>query len=523
MRTTRTGDLEEGIALSRAARFIGADPATCLGARCPHRRRCFYQSARRQAQQAGLVVVNHALLIADLRAGGAVLGPYSFLIVDEAHALEQAALDGFGGACWPAELERRVRQVEAALGRGSALRESGMQLVAAADSVFDLVASAAQQLGVTAPEGVGRRLRFAGGDQFHGVWGSESLALAENVKRFTGEVRLSSRRLSTGSEAEARTAMDLQGIADVIDEWGQRVARFGLGEEQDRVFWGEQGRDRWGLVEAPIDVGDVLRESLFEAVGGAVCCSATLTVESSFDFFRERIGLGTSPKVTEVRFGSPFQLERQLMIAVASYLPLPREGGFPREVTRAVAAVSRVLGRGPMVLFTSHSLLRESRALLDGLMEGATLLAQGLDGSRSSLKDRFSRSREAILLGADSFWEGIDLPGEALECLMITKLPFPVPADPMVQAQAERVEAAGGSGFEHYMLPKAVVKLRQGIGRLIRTRDDKGVAVILDGRLLTARYGRVFLESLAVKPVVARTENELMALLSGWKTKVGWT
>jgi ATP-dependent DNA helicase DinG len=176
-----------------------------------------------------------------------------------------------------------------------------------------------------------------------------------------------------------------------------------------------------------------------------------------------------------------------------------------------------------MVLFTSHSLLRESRTLLDGVVAGAPLLAQGLDGSRSSLKDRFGRSKEAILLGADSFWEGIDLPGEALECLVITKLPFPVPTDPVIQAQAERVEAAGRSGFEHYMLPKAVLKLRQGIGRLIRTRDDKGVAVVLDGRLLTARYGRVFLESLAVKPVLARTEDELVALLASWKTKAGWT
>lgn len=126
------------------------------------------------------------------------------------------------------------------------------------------------------------------------------------------------------------------------------------------------------------------------------------------------------------------------------------------------------------------------------------------------------------MLGADSFWEGVDLPGEALECLVITKLPFPVPTDPMVQAQAERVEAAGGSGFEHYMLPKAVVRLRQGVGRLIRARNDKGVAVLLDRRLLTARYGRVFLESLPAGPVVARTEDELVALLCTWKRKVGW-
>ncbi len=522
MRTTRTGDLEEGVALARAARFVGADPATCLGARCPHRRRCFYQVARRQAQQAGLVIVNHALLVADLRAGGSVLGPYSFLVVDEAHALEQAALEGFGGACWQAELERRVRQVEAMVGPGAGLREACTALLAASDSVFGLVASAAQQVGAAVPEGVGRRLRFVGGDRFHAVWGSESLALADRVKRFTGEVRFFGRRLSTGAEAEMQMAVELEGIADATDEWGERLARLGLGEDGDRVFWGEQGRERWGLVEAPIEVSHILQESLFRAIQGAVCCSATLAVESSFDFFRERVGLASSPRVIEAQFGSPFHLERQLMVAVASYLPSPREDGFGREVTRAVAAVSRALGRGPLVLFTSHSLLRESRALLDGLLEGTPLLAQGLDGSRSSLKDRFSRSKEAILLGADSFWEGVDLPGEALECLVITKLPFPVPTDPMVQAQAERVEAAGGSGFEHYMLPKAVVRLRQGVGRLIRARNDKGVAVLLDRRLLTARYGRVFLESLPAGPVVARTEDELVALLCTWKRKVGW-
>jgi Rad3-related DNA helicase/DNA polymerase III epsilon subunit-like protein len=523
MRTTRTGDLEEGIALTRAARFIAADPGTCLGTRCPHRRRCFYQAARRQAQQAGLVVANHALLVADIRAGGAVLGPYSFLIVDEAHALEQTALDGFGGACWLAELERRTRQVEALAGRDTGLRAACAEVVESARSFFDLVTTAAQHVSATGPEGAGKRVRFVGGDQFHSVWGSESLALAENVKRFTHDVRQLGRRLSAGSDAESRTAADLQGIADVLDEWGSRLAILGLGEERDRVFWCEQSRDRWGLVEAPVEVGHVLRETPFGAVKGAVCCSATLAVESSFDFFRERVGLADSPRVGEAHFGSPFDLEGQLMIAIASYLPPPRGDGFARELTRAVAAVSQVLGRGAMVLFTSHSLLRESRTLLDGVVAGAPLLAQGLDGSRSSLKDRFGRSKEAILLGADSFWEGIDLPGEALECLVITKLPFPVPTDPVIQAQAERVEAVGRNGFEHYMLPKAVLKLRQGIGRLIRTRDDKGVAVVLDGRLLTARYGRVFLESLAVKPVLARTEDELVALLASWKTKAGWT
>jgi Rad3-related DNA helicase len=460
--------------------------------------------------------------VADLAAGGSVLGPYAVVVVDEAHALEDTAIDGFGGACWPAELDRRLQQIGAAAPGRPELRAQLREVGGAGASLWDAVASAAAGLAGSSPEGTARRLRFTGGDRFQSMWSTEAHALAGKAGELVQGVRKESARLAGMGEEQAQAAAELEGLAAMLEEWHRRLEGFAVGDDEQSVLWCEQRRDRWGLVAAPIEVSDLLAELLFDAVETAVCCSATLTVAGSFEFFRTRTGVTASGRALESRYGSPFPLEQQVKAVVVSYLSAPRSEQFHRDVAHTVATASRVLGRGPLVLFTAHSLLRRSLSTLWELMGDTPVLAQGISGSRTGLRDLFSESREAILLGSDSFWEGVDLPGEALECLVMTKLPFAVPTDPLVQAQTERIEAGGGSSFDGYMVPKAAVKLRQGIGRLIRTRNDKGVAILLDRRLLTARYGQVFLDSLPVKPVVARNEEELITVLKAWKKTAGW-
>ncbi len=520
--TTRTGDLEEGQTLLRAAMLVAADPATCTGARCPYRKRCFFFKARRRAQESGVVVVNHPLLVADLTSNKSVLGSYSFVVVDEAHALEQAALEALAADCGPGELDYRLQEVARLAAKQRSLLKALTGVSVAGPAFFELVQIAADRRAVHTPGDTGRRFRFSRGDEFHAAWMAEALALAEDVRALSAALAARSDRLLEGPKEGWDAALEFQGVAGALDEWRERLEMLAMAEEMDRVYWCEQRRGRWRLIASPVDVSAYLSDELFGAVEGGVCCSATLQVANDFDFFEKRVGLSGKGEVIEACFGSPFPFPEHMMAIVAAYLPSPSEDRFHEAVSRVVETTYRVLERGPMVLFTSHSLLRRSRTDLAELLNECTVLAQGLDGSRVSLQRQFAMSRRSILLGTDSFWEGVDLPGEALEFLVLTKLPFPVPSDPVIQAQAERVEARGGNGFEQYMLPRAVVKFRQGIGRLIRSKSDRGVVILLDHRLLTARYGRVFLDSLPVTPVVVHDEEALAATLLNWKQKVGW-
>jgi Rad3-related DNA helicase len=292
--------------------------------------------------------------------------------------------------------------------------------------------------------------------------------------------------------------------------------------DADAVFWieirGESAEPDCELRSAPVSVAEHMESFLFERVESLVLTSATLTVDGSFDFFMERVGLSLLPdwRVLTLDVGSPYDYEKQSIAVVAGYLPPPSSPGFNGLVADLVVKLAAPAVGGTLVLFTSRSALDSVfNAVRDPLTaRGKLVLAQGHGGGASALLEQFTRREGSVLLATASFWEGIDVPGRSLEQLVIAKLPFPVPSDPVIEAHCERYEADGENAFERYMVPKTAVKLRQGFGRLIRSTTDTGVVVFLDSRLRTKSYGERLLAELPTRALIARSEAELLAVLS---------
>lgn len=546
---------------------VASESDVCLRMKCPHFESCFYQRSRREAASADILVANHHLLFSDLavrRAQGnytapAVLPQYRRLILDEAHNLEDAATQHLGATVSRRglfrvlrRLEHRgrgvlptvVRAVEAA--RPDLLGRSALDLVR--DRLLPAVDGAREHGGAVFNllEGV---LRGAGeqmlrlDDDFaaDAVWEAGLAESLEAALVFLDDVLkgIESFRERLAADEVLREALEpqlleLKGAANRIDA-AAAALRLALRPGEDvvpMVRWMElrgapadtpgrsggeaepQARNLI-LAAAPLELAGLLRESLLERVPTVVLTSATLATRQDFQFLRGRLGVGGGLKVREAVLPSPFDYATQTLLAVPTDLPVPGGIGERRvgEATvRATEALAQVTDGGLFVLFTSYRALREAA---EGLRRRRadrewTLLVQG-EAPRAQLVQRFIESGRAILLGTASFWEGVDVPGRPLRGLVIPKLPFKVPTEPITAARVEAIEAAGGNAFASYMLPHAALRLKQGFGRLIRTRADRGVVLLLDGRVVQKRYGRYLLESLPAAPLLAAPWREAYA------------
>jgi ATP-dependent DNA helicase DinG len=469
--STETGDRAE-LSFEPSASLwaelsVGAD--RCAGRRCPLVGSCYAEAARERAGGAELVIANHALYFADLalRArndGAGVLPDHDAVIFDEAHRLEEAAAAWFGGRVSLARLRQLERDVERycreqerrpPAGALAELDRAGGELIAAFD-----------------PGSGRRRLTVADVEELE----ERGSTLAAALGRLAAELQ------GAGEDADALARRALAAAGDV-------EACLAL-DDPDQVSWAEPGALAW----APVDVSQILREALWEQGPTAVLVSATLETR----FLRGRLGLDD---VRELVLPSPFDFREQTLLYVPTHMPEPRADGYYARLAEEVVALCNLSRGRALVLTCSYRALDE---LVDRVRSRLSypVLVQG-EAPRERLLEHFREDVDSVLFATATFWQGVDVQGESLSLLVVDKLPFSAPGDPLVEARCERIVREGGDWFSDYALPSAVLQLRQGFGRLIRGHGDEGVVAILDPRLRTRAYGRRFLEALPPAPLVA--------------------
>jgi len=487
-KATHTGDRAELAALPEASALwhkLDARADTCLGQKCSSWDKCFITEMHRRAMESDIIIVNHHLFFADLAIkqqaeyapDAGILPEVGAVVFDEAHELEDVAGSYFGVSVSNSRVEELCRDVEASLHRNHALSAS---LSGAVKSLRDR----SMFFFALLPQGEGR-FAFENRRDFLEENGDEFLALQQSFTRLGSELE----NLPSKPEEVfnfVRRAQELQVQLGFVME----------SDDHNTVFWIERrrgGRDRQNvfLQATPIDVAPILKSCLFDQLECAVLTSATLAVGGGFDYIRKRLGL---EQAREVVLPSHFDYENQALFYVPPDMPDPRT---PQFAVKAADCIRRLLeiSRGrAFVLFTSYAQMNDVYQRLLTEIE-FPMLRQG-DAPKSALLEEFRITPNAVLFATSSFWQGVDVQGEQLSCVIIDRLPFAVPSDPVVAARVKSIDAEGGNAFFQYQVPAAVITLKQGFGRLIRSLHDRGLLVLLDNRILKKQYGRVFIESL---------------------------
>jgi Rad3-related DNA helicase/DNA polymerase III epsilon subunit-like protein len=476
-------------------RHVESDGGDCLGAACANWQdhRCFMVAARRTAEAASIVITNHALLLADTAAGGQALGEHDALVIDEAHHLESAATEQLGVSLRPFDVLvvlDRLGPADGELGAGlSAAREATSRLFGDVKGRIGEVLGADHSGNATV--GLADEVRGAHG---HTVLLRSAEHAVERWRAFAaqlGDPQLAG-FLQTDLLPQPDRADDERALAAAaLEELAGAVERVLLRPRPGHVAWLALRAEQGELHEAPVSVSETLRESVFARADTVIATSATIAVGGNFGFTRERLGLDGAD---ELLLASPYDYLAQALCILPSDVPSYDDPDHERAVASLIGDTAERLGGSTLALFTGYNPLRRVHALLAQRMEasGIALLGQGLDGTRRQILASFLANRRTVLLGTNSFWEGIDVPGDALRCVVIAKLPFAVPTDPLVRARTESL----GDPFGQYVLPQAVLRLRQGFGRLIRRGSDRGAVVLCDERLRTRDYGERFLAAL---------------------------
>lgn len=523
LRHTKTGDRSELNFSNRRAgqpwdRLSAEGAPNCTGVNGG----CFLRHAREKAAASHLIVVNHALLMSDIMAGGTLIPDYDLLIVDEAHHLEDEATKHLGFDVSQAGIDEymdsltgergllnqivsSIRMSSAASNRKAIVQEATDRIMGVIPDVRDASAAMFATIdGLTRDGEVGgereQEIRITAGTRSQPGW-SQVEILWQNTDVTLGELRseMNALYISLDGLGKANVSgyeglvMETTNRLQVVGDIRQRLNEFVPHPQSDGIYWVTRDR-RTGTMSlhvAPLRIGERLADLLFSEKEAVVLTSATLATNGTFKHIRDRTGFADTE---ELLLGSPFNYPEVAMLGVPEDMPEPASWAYQAAVEQAVMDAVMASGGSTMALFTSHASLRTTATGIRSNLQahGINVLAQGVDGPPNRLVQRFVKDSKSILLGTASFWEGVDLPGDILKVLLLARLPFSVPTAPVFAARSEEFDTP----FTEYAIPQAILRVRQGFGRLIRTKTDRGAVIILDRRIISRNYGKIFLDSL---------------------------
>ncbi|OEH93421.1 ATP-dependent DNA helicase DinG [Bacillus solimangrovi] len=555
---TEHGDVEE-LNLSSGGKVfwnkVKSDAGSCLNRACPFFSRCFYHRKRNEAHDADLIVTNHALLFTDLTNESSILPAYNEVVIDESHHIEETASEHFGeqldyfminmmttrlGMREEHELTSKLFGLaefididENVFTFLETMEEQITNVKNEADDLFRMLKVYVNEQENDEKSDIGRiSYRYDVREENSEVWNS----IVEVADRFKFALRDLGKAMQKVSKAfddrkEHMTTLqrgiliDFQGVKNQVDTMCAQVTCLLLEARDNDVTWIEAdvngALNATYLYSQPIEVSEMLAERFFEKKKSAILTSATLTINNSFSFIEKRLGLTEFHPMTAM-IASPFSYRDQVRLMIPSDIPNIKYVSneiYTEHLAEQISELAQITNGRMLVLFTSYEMLRTVYYLVKKHTTNETMnfIAQGVTGgSRTKLTKRFQQSERAVLFGTSSFWEGVDIPGEALSCLVIVRLPFSPPNSPIMSARSERLKAQGKSPFMELSLPQAIIRFKQGFGRLVRTQSDKGAVFVFDRRITTTRYGKKFINSLPVTPVMEAPSEQLYSELEKW-------
>jgi ATP-dependent DNA helicase DinG len=517
---------------------VASDPTTCLSSACLHAGNCYWRKARRRASQANIVIVNHSLLFSDVGCERTLLPEHDTIIMDEAHNVERVATDHFGVEVTGTRVKREVDRLASTAGLFQSVRRklgrrlpklrrlavsSKIQEIDKALEEFSGVSNTAYSRLMELLEAMGACTSVRFGDDrlsLPGAFQAMAFACSKVEELLSGLLSNVKENAELIKDAE-ELVVEITGAGERWKSLTSDLVFLWEASRPEFVYWVERRRgEDLALKACPVWVREEMREHVFSQLRALILTSATMAVAGSLDHFMFRMGLEGDYQPRCAVIDSPFDYSRQVTVTVPYDFADPRHEQFAASTSELMMKLMEVATHKTLVLFTAYDMLGQVHATIAAPLRrrGFSVFGQGVDGTRSEIMDAFKSSRKAILLGAASFWEGIDLPGETLEMVIVVRLPFPVPDEPIVLARSESLLAEGKDPFKDYFLPEAAIRLRQGFGRLIRRKTDRGAVIILDPRIARSSYGSVFAKSLpaVIEPCAT---SELPDKISAWFRK----